>query len=74
MSTNGGRHRLSDFTTDPRVLVIAGIAIVVATAGVAAGVILLKLIRLATNLAYFGQLQPGRPQARRIHPSGCGRC
>jgi len=59
MTTNGRRHRLSDFTTDPRVLVIAGIAIIVATAGVAAGVVLLKLIRLATNLAYFGQFSFG---------------
>ncbi len=46
---------LGDFTTEPRVLLIAGIAVVVATAGVVAGVALLKLIRLATNLAYFGQ-------------------
>jgi H+/Cl- antiporter ClcA/CBS domain-containing protein len=48
------RH-LGDFTTDPRVLIIAGIAVVVATAGVIAGVLLLDLIRLATNIAYFGQ-------------------
>ncbi|HEX5420550.1 MAG TPA: chloride channel protein, partial [Gammaproteobacteria bacterium] len=44
-----------DFTTEPRVLVIAGIAVVVATAGVIVGVMLLKLIRLVTNLAYFGK-------------------
>jgi H+/Cl- antiporter ClcA len=49
-------HRLGDFTTDPRVLLISGIAVVVATAGVVAGFVLLKLIRLATNIAYFGQL------------------
>src|SRR3954470_20811275 len=55
MTTSGGRHRLSDFTTDPRVLVIAAVAIIVASAGVAAGAILSKLTRLATNLAYFGQ-------------------
>ncbi|MGH6955708.1 MAG: chloride channel protein, partial [Caulobacteraceae bacterium] len=48
-------HSLGDFTTDPRVLTIAAIAVVVATAGVISGVILLKLIRLVTNLAYFGQ-------------------
>jgi CIC family chloride channel protein len=50
-----GHRRLGDFTTDLRVLVIAGIAVVVATAGVAAGVALIHLIRLATNLAYFGK-------------------
>jgi CIC family chloride channel protein len=52
---SGHHRRLGDFTTDPRVLVIAGIAVVVATAGVVAGVVLLQLIRLVTNIAYFGQ-------------------
>ena len=46
---------LRDFTTDARVLTIATIAVVVATAGLFAGIALLKLIRLATNIAYFGQ-------------------
>ncbi|TPK70853.1 chloride channel protein [Mesorhizobium sp. B2-4-15] len=46
---------LRDFTTDARVLFIAAIAVVVATAGLFAGIVLLKLIRLATNIAYFGQ-------------------
>ncbi|OBQ74724.1 chloride channel protein [Mesorhizobium erdmanii] len=46
---------LRDFTTDARVLTIATIAVVVATAGLFAGISLLKLIRLATNIAYFGQ-------------------
>jgi CIC family chloride channel protein len=48
------RH-LGDFTTNPRVLVISAIAIVVATGGVAGGVVLMNLIRLCTNLAYFGR-------------------
>lgn len=51
--TNPGHLR--DFTTDARVLLIAGIAVVVATVGLFAGIALLKLIRLATNIAYFGQ-------------------
>ena len=46
---------LRDFTTDARVLLIAAIAVMVATAGLFAGIALLKLIRLATNIAYFGQ-------------------
>jgi H+/Cl- antiporter ClcA/CBS domain-containing protein len=50
----GARRRRGDFTTDPRVLLVAGIAVVAATGGVLAGVALLKLIRLATNIAYFG--------------------
>jgi chloride channel protein, CIC family len=48
-------RRLGDFTTDPRVLVIAGVSVIVATGGVAAGLALLHLIRLATNIAYFGR-------------------
>ncbi|AZO29502.1 MULTISPECIES: chloride channel protein [unclassified Mesorhizobium] len=54
-SAHAGNGHLRDFTTDPRVLVIAAIAVVVATAGLFAGIVLLKLIRLATNIAYFGQ-------------------
>ncbi|ESY40535.1 chloride channel protein [Mesorhizobium sp. RSR380A] len=46
---------LRDFTTDARVLLIAAIAVVIATAGLFAGIALLKLIQLATNFAYFGQ-------------------
>ncbi|MER8694224.1 chloride channel protein [Mesorhizobium opportunistum] len=49
---------LRDFTTDARVLLVAAIAVVVATAGLFAGIVLLKLIRLATNIAYFGQFSP----------------
>src|SRR5262245_34436744 len=48
-------HYLSDFTTDPRVVVISAIAVFVAGAGVMAGAALLQLIKLATNIAYFGQ-------------------
>ncbi|ESY75958.1 chloride channel protein [Mesorhizobium sp. M0051] len=48
-------EHLRDFTTDARVLLVAAIAVVVATAGLVAGIALLKLIRLATNIAYFGQ-------------------
>ncbi|BCM20431.1 chloride channel protein [Mesorhizobium sp. J8] len=54
-STHAGNGHLRDFTTDPRVLIIAAIAVVVATAGLLAGIVLLQLIRLATNIAYFGQ-------------------
>jgi CIC family chloride channel protein len=54
-SDHANPGHLRDFTTDARVLTIAAIAVVVATAGVFAGIGLLKLIRLATNIAYFGQ-------------------
>jgi chloride channel protein, CIC family len=48
-------HYLADFTTDPRVVVISAIAVIVASAGVIAGFGLLQLIKLATNIAYFGK-------------------
>tara|TARA_R110002012_G_scaffold318012_1_gene535442 strand:+ start:17225 stop:19006 length:1782 start_codon:yes stop_codon:yes gene_type:complete len=48
-------RRLGDFTTRPRVLLIAAIAVPIAITGVFAGIALLNLIRLATNVAYFGQ-------------------
>ncbi|RWM05152.1 MAG: chloride channel protein [Mesorhizobium sp.] len=54
-SAHADNGHLRDFTTDPRVLVIAAIAVVVATAGLFAGIVLLQLIRLATSIAYFGQ-------------------
>ncbi len=47
--------RLGDFTTSPRVLLISVIALIVGSGGVMAGVALLQLIRLCTNLAYFGR-------------------
>lgn len=54
-SNHSNPGHLRDFTTDARVLLVAAIAVVVATAGLVAGIALLKLIRLATNIAYFGQ-------------------
>jgi chloride channel protein, CIC family len=46
---------LGDFTTKPRVLLISAIAILVGSVGAVAGVVLLDLIRLCTNLAYCGR-------------------
>jgi H+/Cl- antiporter ClcA len=58
------RARLGDFTTGPRVLTIAALAIVVGSAAVGCAWVLLRLIALATSIAYFGrvtvqQLAPG---------------
>ena len=52
---NAELRRLGDFTTDARVLLIAAISTLVASAAVLAGIGLLGLIRLVTNIAYFGQ-------------------
>ncbi len=46
---------LSDFTARARVLVIAGLAVVVATVSFGAGMLLLDMIRAITGLAYFGR-------------------
>ena len=51
-----GTDRLRDFTADPRVLLLAAMALIVGTAGAAAAWALLHLIYLATNLAYLGRL------------------
>lgn len=62
MTVRSNEHRrLGDFTTSPRVLVITAIAVVVATAGVFAGILLLDLIRLSTNIAYFGRFSLADP-------------
>jgi chloride channel protein, CIC family len=47
---------LGDFTAGPRVLAIAAIAVFVASVSVVGGIALLALIRLCTNIAYFGEL------------------
>jgi CIC family chloride channel protein len=54
-------RRLGDFTTDARVLYISVIAVFVALASVVAGILLLDLIRLFTNIAYFGQFSLAVP-------------
>jgi chloride channel protein, CIC family len=48
--------RLGDFSADPRVLILVAMAIVVGAAGAGSAWLLVKLIALATNLAWFGKL------------------
>lgn len=59
--------KLGDFTTDPRVLVIAGVSVVVAIAGSVAGMVLLQLIQLTTNIAYFGRFSFADPKLGHAH-------
>jgi H+/Cl- antiporter ClcA/CBS domain-containing protein len=47
--------RLGDFTTDKRVLFLMGVAVVVGVLGDLSAWVLLKLITLCTNIAYYGQ-------------------
>jgi len=52
MKTQNG----ADFTVDWRVLLLAAMAVVVGTSGVVSAWVLLRLITLCTNLAYFHDL------------------
>ncbi len=47
---------LRDFSTDRRILILIGMALVVGTAGAVAAWVLLHLIAIFTNLCYFGRL------------------
>ena len=46
-------NQLGDFSASPRLLLLAGMAVVAGWGGAAAAYVLLKLIALCTNLAYF---------------------
>ena len=46
---------LGDFTIDPRVLLLIGMSLVVGSMGAGAAWLLLRLIILVTNLAYYGR-------------------
>ncbi len=48
-------QEFGDFTTQPRVLLLAAMAVVVGSFGVASAWILLRLIGLVTNIAYHGR-------------------
>src|SRR5579863_10208966 len=54
-SSAGAGPALGDFTIDPRVLQLIGMALVVGSLGAGAAWLLLKLIILVTNLAYYGR-------------------
>lgn len=59
-------EKLGDFTTRPRVLVIAAMGLVAGTGGVAAGWLLLHLIGIVTVAAYFGHIRLGAPMPRQL--------
>jgi H+/Cl- antiporter ClcA/predicted transcriptional regulator len=50
------KDRLRDFTADARLLPLSAMALFVGTSGAAAAWVLLKLIAICTNLAYFQRL------------------
>lgn len=50
------QHRLADHSADRRMVLLAGMALVVGTGGACGAWVLLKLITIATNLFWFGRL------------------
>ena len=56
MQSENTSENLRDFTATPRMLQLAAMAAVTGTMGAASAWVLLKLIALFTNLAYFGRL------------------
>jgi len=49
------KDELADFTTDRRVVVLSGIAIVIGVVGAGVAYLLLNLIQLFTNISFFGR-------------------
>jgi chloride channel protein, CIC family len=49
-------QELADFTTQPRVLVLSAMALACGTFGVISAWVLLRLIALFTNIAYYGEV------------------
>ena len=50
------RRPLGDFSADPRILMLIAMAVLIGAAGTVAAAVLVRLIALVTNLAWFGRL------------------
>lgn len=59
------RREAGDFTTDRRVLALIGMALIVGSGGALAAKLLVSLIALVTNLAWFGSSALRRPLQHR---------
>jgi H+/Cl- antiporter ClcA/CBS domain-containing protein len=55
LAPEAGRTRLGDYSADSRMLLLVGMALIVGAAGAFSAWVLLKLIALITNLAWFGR-------------------
>jgi H+/Cl- antiporter ClcA len=66
-SSHGAKDTLRDFTADRRVLVLSAMALVTGTFGAFAAWVLLKLIALVTNLAYYHVLSTHMPDLSDAH-------
>jgi H+/Cl- antiporter ClcA len=61
------RRRLGDFSADNRMLLLTGMALIVGAAGTVSAWVLLKLIALITNLAWFGRFSVGPARIADAH-------
>lgn len=60
----GGGRYLADFKADPRLVMLAGMALLIGTGGAFAAWVLVQLIALVTNVVWFGVADTGvRPMA-----------
>lgn len=50
------RRPLGDFSADPRILMLIAMAVLIGAAGTVAAAVLVRLMALVTNLAWFGRL------------------
>jgi H+/Cl- antiporter ClcA len=66
---SGHLPRVGDFTTDRRVLLLVGMAVIVGAASTASAWVLLKLIALVTNLVWFHQISVASSSLAAVHPS-----
>ena len=60
---------LADFTADPRMLVLAAMALAVGTFGAVSAFVLIKLIGLVTNLVWFGRISTAATSFVDVRPS-----
>src|SRR5580765_4067334 len=69
-AASAGHEELGDFTTTPRMLTIAAIAIAIGAAASFVARLLLDLIALATNISFFGRFSttPVSPAASHLGP------
>lgn len=61
-------HSPGDFSTDRRVLILIGMALIVGTCSVGAAWLLIRLIALATNLLWFHRISVDDVSLAWIHP------
>src|SRR4051794_24566457 len=63
-----GRRALADFRADRRLLMLAGMAILIGMGAAVAALVLVKLIALVTNLVWFGRFDMASASLAQARP------